>query len=590
MKHCTPNKDEFHTLREKSDFEKRNIHIQRWLFFKERKKAIIFRILAAIAIAFDVYSVYKKYKREHYFWVIFSVIFLVVPVGAVAVYSLWCEIIENHSSMNKKKQEPKEKAERGVIYLTASGSTQGFDDDIITLGSDESDNVDDDSPELDTNHLNPEKKIGHKKRGVSFEFEETSPKAEKVLKNKIKLKGTYVQPGIVDPKMDNDCNEILDNEPTDNLPILSLKEFWLGILNCSWPMLISHILLFPKEYHFCRTSSLLLKYFKQPFHNNAENHLKNCNIKEVSYQPLWNKYCYREIISKQLSFLIATFQSLPMTVLDLLYWSVESKNIANYTTLSFFDAESFGGEQFNIFELTSLLINMCSISYKLVSLMNQIRRINFAKQDMKLLHLVYLTVVYFILLSSRIISICFIMCLNWSSVLFTLSLLLVQFITSNLVSWNLYKGVNSITVLISNLLMIFLYVPPRSNNNRRISMLSYHIIIFSEILLMFIFGYYQLLSDSNISLHIFVVGQKIPRKGFYMGFGCSLFLLVFGVVLNSEVLSRCLFKYHIITKRENIRKVLREVNDKHKTEYEIITGQYGQNKESFSVQQTIHLF
>lgn len=575
LKPPTSKKDEVDPLNKESGYKMLNIYEQRYVFFRERKKAIIFRILAVIATGFNIYSIYKKYEREHYLWVAISAIFLISPTVFGSVYSLWCEVIEKHASM-KKKLGSKESADPNRCSpVVMHGSVQDFMDECVTLDLEK---YDDEIAGSST------QKINHPKKKMSVAFDiKSSPTAKKV-------RGTYVQPGIMDPKMNEEFDEAFESKTSCRLPTIPVKEFLSSIFKCSWPMVVTHFLLIPKEYHFFRTSFILNKYLQQRIHPEAEKKIEESSIKKVSYQTLWNEFCYREIISKQISLIIATFQSLPMTLIDLLYWSAKSENIANNTKSSFFDVKNVSGQQFNILELVSLIINIMHISFRLVSLMNQIRRINFAKQDMTLFHLIYLTLVYFLLLSSRVLSICFIACLNWSSFIFTLSILFVQFMTSNLVSWNLYVEGNKITLFISNLLMILLYVPPKSRNHRKMSLLGYYVIILTEMILMFIFGYYQLQSDSKISSNIFVVGQKIPVTSFYYGFLCSFMLMVIGIILNSEVLSRFLFIVDESMKREEIRNNLNAVNELYGTDYQIITGIYGQDSESFSLQKTIHLF
>ncbi|KAL5263834.1 hypothetical protein ACHWQZ_G005042 [Mnemiopsis leidyi] len=560
-------------------------------FLWERKKAIVFRIFAVIAIGFDIYSVSKKYSRGHTPWVIVAVVFLLINPIIGGIYSMCCEVLEKSSynaSQSNTKKGKKSYSNENNFKLAQSDSIQGFNDVIVPL------NYETDSSNNSLSSLDPKPKKAKKKK-VSLMFNDvSSPKA--ASKQKKLKKGTYVEPGMMDPKMEGGENYIeqISTSPS-SAPKLSIRKFLSGVKeHCSLGTVLSHVFLLPKEYQFFYVSKILWRHYKESSNKEAASFIKKNDVKEVSFRPLWNEYIYREIISKQLSLLMAVLQTIPLTFIELLYWSVESEKIATYNTdseNSFFNVKSFHGEEFNIFELASLLINMFNISYRVVSLMNQIRKLNFSKQDMGLLHMIYLTLIYFFLLTSRIISLYFVMCLNVNGIVFTISILCVQFTTTYLVTRNLYAEGNGVTMIISNLLMLFLYVPPKMG--RRITMLSYHAIILVEMIALFVFGYCQLLRGNATALssnHISVVGQDVPSDVFYWFFGSSLaiFLLCWG--LNSAPVSKCLFKYREKIDRAKIREVLRDANAKYGTKYEIILGYFGQDKSSFSAQQTIHLF
>ena len=561
-------------------------------FIRERKKAIVFRFFAVIAIGFDIYSVAKKYSRGHIPWVIVAVVFLLINPIIGGIYSLCCEVLEKSSyddPLSNSKKGKKSDTKDGNFKLAQSDSIQGFNDVIVPL------NFDSDSSHDSVTSLSELKPKKGKKKKVSVMFDNApSPKA--ASKQRKLKKGTYVEPGMMDPKMDGEENytEQLATSPSSTAN-LSIKKFLSGIREyCSLNMVLSHIFLFPKEYQFVRVSKILWKHYKEPSNSEAASFIKKEHVKEVSYQPLWNEYIYREIISKQLSLLMAVLQTIPMTFIELLYWSVESEKIAKYNTesrSSFFNIKSFHGEEFNIFELASLVINMFNISYRVVSLMNQIRKLDFSRQDMGLFHMIYLTLIYFFLLTSRIISLYFVMCLNLNGIVFTISILLVQFTTTYLVTRNLYAEGNPVTMMISNLLMLFLYVPPKMG--RKITMFSYHIIILVEMIALFVFGYCQLprgIDTAQNPNHISVVGQDVPSDVFYWFFVSSLAVFLIFWFLNSAPVSKCLFKYRAKIDRAKIREVLRDANAKFGTNYEIILGYFGQDKSSFSAQQTIHLF
>ena len=549
-----------------------------FLFFWERKKAIVFRLLAMVAILFDVYSVWKKFTRGHYPWVCVAVFFLLVTSIIGAIYSLYCEVLEK-SSLESPSVSKKEKKSKGKLEdhekLVASDSVQGFHDVTMTLDYDSDSSTED-------SILQDQKPSKAKKKKVQvLRFDDTPSNGNKTSKQRKMKKGTYMQAGIIDPKMEGE-EDCIDSAPETSSGIkLSPSKFLSGVKeHCSRSMVLSHIFLCPKEYQFYHVSKILWRHYKEPSHKEATSQIKESHVKEVSFKPLWNEYIYREIISKQLSLLMAVVQTIPMTLIELLYFS-----IAEFDTdsrFSFLNVNSLSGEQFNILELVSLVINMTNISYRVVSLMNQIRKLNFSKQDMGFFHKIYLTIIYFLLLTSRVITLYFVMCLNVNGIVFTISILCVQFSTTYLVTKNLYEEGNPGTMMISNLLMVFLYVPPKVG--RRITMFNYHVIIFIEMIALFVFGHFQLTES------ISVVGQNLSPYYFYWFFVPSVVVFILAWFLNSELVSKCLFKYREKMSRDEIRKVLRDSNDKFKTDYQLIVGYYGQDKSSFNAQQTIHLF
>ena len=569
--------------------DKESFKSRLYSFLWERKKAIVFRLLAMVAIGFDIYSVWKKYSRGDYRWVIIAVTFLLMNPLLGSIYSLCCEVLEKGSceSPSSSKKEKKSRDEiKDYSKLAASDSVQGFNDVVMSLDYESDSSTEGTIPE----ETKPRSKA--KKKKVALRFDDTPPNKAPSKQRKIK-KGTYVEPGIMDPKMEGEEDYSEPVSKASNVR-LSPKKFLLGVKeHCSLGMVLSHIFLFPKEYQFYYVSKILWRYYKEPFNKAATSHIKKASVKEVSFKPLWNEYIYREIISKQLSLLMAVAQTIPVTFIELLYWSMESQTIAKYNTdseTSFFNVKSFDGEQFNIFELASLMINMINISYRVVSLMNQTRKLNFSKEDLGLFHKIYLTIIYFFLLTSRIISLYFVMCLNQNGIVFTISILCVQFSITYLVTKDLYAEGNQVTMVMSNLLMLFLYVPPKFG--RRITMFSYHVIILVEMIAMLVFGCYQLptSTDLNPSPTISVVGQDVPLYTFYWFYASSLVLFIVVWFLNSERVSKCLFKYRERMDRGQIREVLREANSTFGTDYQIIIGYFGQDKSSFSAQQTIHLF
>ena len=161
-----------------------------FLFFWERKKAIVFRLLAMVAILFDVYSVWKKFTRGHYPWVCVAVFFLLVTSIIGAIYSLYCEVLEK-SSLESPSVSKKEKKSKGKLEdhekLVASDSVQGFHDVTMTLDYDSDSSTED-------SILQDQKPSKAKKKKVQvLRFDDTPSNGNKTSKQRKMKKGTYMQ-------------------------------------------------------------------------------------------------------------------------------------------------------------------------------------------------------------------------------------------------------------------------------------------------------------------------------------------------------------------------------------------------------------
>ena len=549
-----------------------------WLFVLERKWAIIFRILGFVALYFDIYSIAKKCRRGHYGWAVSSVLLLILTRIIGSFYSLYCEVIEQRSL--SREEETVE-----MLHREVEGGFAG-DEHLEQLsesddGQDlETDDVHD--PELHTSHQSADisksdgieenaemKKQSSKKSGITF----LPTVIRKSLKRK-KLESQLSTPSYHGSLYHGSYIEPRFKRQQD----LPWKEFFAGVQHCKLSMKLSHFfpIPFPQEYQFCRTSHILWTHYAELYCKDACKMIKKAGVQEACFRPFLLKYTQRKIISKEISLIMATVQTIPMILIELLYWTVLSAKIFEGSKFSFFDLSSYGGNKFNIFELASLVINIVNISYRLVSLTGQMRKLNVLKQNMKMVHKAYLTMIYSFLLLSRILSIYLVMCLNGNGTFFALFVLVNQFVIVCVISFNFTENEESdnpvaedniLSTLLSNLFMVFLYLPPEKG--KRMSMLGYYFIMCFEMVAMFSFGCFQLKTDDNLAAKITIVGHELAASHFYMIYGGTFVIFIGCWILGSEQVSKCMFLYKKELTWEYIQNEINNANSKYFTSYKI---------------------
>ena len=79
-------------------------------------------------------------------------------------------------------------------------------------------------------------------------------------------------------------------------------------------MKLSHFLPipFPQEYQFCRTSHILWTHYAELYCKDACKMIKKAGVQEACFRPFLLKYTQRKIISKEISLIMATVQTIPM--------------------------------------------------------------------------------------------------------------------------------------------------------------------------------------------------------------------------------------------------------------------------------------
>ena len=562
---------------QESGFSKRSKFETLRKFLWERKLAIIFRALGFIAIAFDIYSVVKKLWRQHYVWAVSSAVLLFLTRIIGAIYSLYCEVVEKLDLVSPDEEEDDEMdKEIKPLHHTEEYGFAGDQYKVIELSDDENeDNASGKSEDIDEAEHADE--LGQKdEMAVKFNSLPRSMKFNK-LDSQTSYHGTYIEPNF------------------ENQKDLTLEQFVDGVIHhCSPWMKLTHILPipFPQEYQFFRASHVLWRHYSEKYHKEACKIIKEAGIQEECFRPLLLKYCQRKIISKQISLVMATVQTIPMILIELLYWTVLSSSIFDKNSpekISFWS--SYGGDQFNVFELASLVINVVNISYRLISLTSEIRKVNFLKQNMRTIHKIYFTVLYSVLLFSRILSIYLVMCLNGSGRLFAMFLLVNQFITVLVITFNLKardggqnhheQRENKISALLSNLFMLFLYLPPKSG--KRISQFGYYLITIFEMVAMFAFGWYQLESDPELEVSIMIVGHKITAEHFHIIYGSMFFIFIACWILSSKTVSKLIIQSKNEMTWLYIKNILDDANSQYGTKY-VIEGQ-GKTISTLHIQQ-----
>ena len=561
---------------------------------KERKKQIIFRFLALGSLFLDLFSVYKKCIRGHWEWSILSVASLVLSSAVGSLYSLWWDVLEAYSKENTFTNKKKVKTEPSYSALTSD-----YRENIAELDAEDSPEEEEvEEGEEDDQAGKPPKKKKAKRVAIFIDDEPRPSKDEKRKEKKKEKIGTYAEPSFLGPSTGLQNQDHIENEKQEEkIPTMGISDFLVGIQKLGFGMIISHVILFAKEYRFCEVTQLLWKDFYNKEQNwEAHAELERRNVKKVSYDRTWNDYCRKEMVSKNLSILIAILQTIPMTLIDLSYWSFKSEAISNYgkrlegdASNSSFISASFGGEDFNILELISLILNLAIVAYRQISVTNQVRKIDFSREDMRFVHLVFLCALYFFNLLSRVSAIYFVMSLSLSSVVFVISILLVQFLIMTLKDSQSMSGVSKAQLTVSNILMLFLYLPAKSGNGRDISVqkYKYDIITFVEMMAFFIFGYFQL--EDMHSSTIYLVGHEVQSAHYFVGYAVSFGLFVIGLILNTECLSKKLFTYREKLNNDEITKVLNQVNGTHNTEFKIIMDHYGQDEAQTKHCQTIYI-
>ena len=536
-------------------------------FLWERKLAIIFRALGFIAIAFDIYSVVKKLWRQHYAWAVSSAVLLFLTRIIGAIYSLYCEVVEklDLDLVSPDEEEYEISKEIKPLHHTEEYGFAADQCEVIVLTDDESEDNASGKGEVINEAEHSDELEQEDEMAVKFKSLPRSMKFNK-LDSQISYHGTFIEPNF------------------ENQKDLTLEQFFDGVIHhCSLWMKLTHILPipFPQEYQFFRASHVLWRHYSEKFHEEACKMIKEAGIQEECFRPLILKYCQRKIISKQISLVMATVQTIPMILIELLYWTVLSSSIFDKKspeTISFWS--SYGGDQFNVFELASLVINVVNISYRLISLTSEIRKVNFLKQNMRTIHKIYFTILYSVLLFSRILSIYLVMCLNGSGRLFAMFLLVNQFITVLVITFNLKardggqnnheQRENKISVLLSNLFMLFLYLPPKSG--KRISQFGYYLITIFEMLAMFAFGWYQLESDPELEVSIMIVGHKISAEHFHIIYGGMFLIFIACWILSSKTVSKLIIQSKNEMTWLYIKNILDDANSQYGTKY-IIEGQ-----------------
>ena len=551
---------------QESGFSKRSKFETLRKFLWERKLAIIFRALGFIAIAFDIYSVVKKLWRQHYVWAVSSAVLLFLTRIIGAIYSLYCEVVEKLDLVSPDEEEDDEMdKEIKPLHHTEEYGFAGDQYKVIELSDDENeDNASGKSEDIDEAEHADE--LGQKdEMAVKFNSLPRSMKFNK-LDSQTSYHGTYIEPNF------------------ENQKDLTLEQFVDGVIHhCSPWMKLTHILPipFPQEYQFFRASHVLWRHYSEKYHKEACKIIKEAGIQEECFRPLLLKYCQRKIISKQISLVMATVQTIPMILIELLYWTVLLSSIFDKESpekISFWS--SYGGDQFNVFELASLVINVVNILYRLISLTSEIRKVNFLKQNMRTIHKIYFTILYSVLLFSRILSIYLVMCLNGSGRLFAMFLLVNQFITVLVITFNLKardggqnhheQRENKISALLSNLFMLFLYLPPKSG--KRISQFGYYLITIFEMVAMFAFGWYQLESDPELEVSIMIVGHKITAEHFHIIYGSMFFIFIACWILSSKTVSKLIIQSKNEMTWLYIKNILDDANSQYGTKY-VIEGQ-----------------
>lgn len=552
---------------QESGFSKRSKFKTLRKFLWERKLAIIFRALGFIAIAFDIYSVVKKLWRQHYAWAVSSAVLLFLTRIIGAIYSLYCEVVEKMDLglVSQDEEEYEINKEIKPLHHTEEYGFAGDQYKVMQLSDDESEYNDSDLGVDNAKDEHADKLGLEDEMAVKFNSLPQSMKFKKI-DSQTSYHGTFIEPNF------------------ENQKDLTLEQFFDGAIHhCSLWMKLTHILPipFPQEYQFFRASHVLWRHYSEKFHEEACKMIKEAGIQEECFRPLLLKYCQRKIISKQISLVMATVQTIPMILIELLYWTVLSSSIFDKKSpekISFWS--SYGGDQFNVFELASLVINVINISYRLISLTSEIRKVNFLKQNMRTIHKIYFTILYSVLLFSRILSIYLVMCLNGSGRLFAMFLLVNQFITVLVITFNLKardggqnnheQRENKISVLLSNLFMLFLYLPPKSG--KRISQFGYYLITIFEMLAMFAFGWYQLESDPELEVSITIVGHKISAEHFHIIYGSMFLIFIACWILSSKTVSKFIIQSKNEMTWSYIQKILDDANSQYGTKY-VIEGQ-----------------
>ena len=318
--------------------------------FKERCKAIIFRAFSISSVALDVISIVKKYYRGHHtYWIIAS-IFLAISAYFGSYYSLLADYYcvngnTDYEPVKKwKKRRPIPVRDRGTSKI----------DQFINL-SDEADEISSDSTEpiadstVTVKFLTPIKEYKEPELQIA-------PKT-----------GTKVVPSF-----DGTLETADETEKGESFISITKKMLFTP----SRITLLIHCLSAPKCFRFIRSSKKLLEYLKEGFNERSSSELQEKGVKKVCYNKKYRDYCNEELISKQVSLLIASCENIPMLLLDLAYWSKYGKGLSSFNN-------DIASSSYNYIELAAIIVNIVKLAYFLISLQNQIRRLDIRRQDLK---------------------------------------------------------------------------------------------------------------------------------------------------------------------------------------------------------------
>ena len=504
-------------------------------FIKERCKAIIFRVFSISSVALDVISIVKKYYRGHHtYWIIASV-FLAISAYFGSYYSLLADYYcvngnTDYESVKKsKKRRPIPVRDRGTSKI----------DQFINL-SDEADEISSDSTEP----------IADSTVRVKFS---TPIKEYKEPELQIALKtGTKVVPRF------DDTPETADETEKGESFISITKKM---LITPSRITLLIHCLSAPKCFRFIRSSKKLLEYLKEGFNERSSSELQEKGVKKVCYNKKYRDYCNEELISKQVSLLIASCENIPMLLLDLAYWSKYGKGLSSFN-------DDIASSSYNYIELAAIIVNIVKLAYFLISLQNQIRKLDIRRQDLKFLHAIYLVLVQVLFISSHLFAFHVAISLHYLGAVVSVAIKLLQFLIYFLFFRDLQPN-QTIRAMMSAILMLFMYAP--ANKGRSISYITHNIIFVVEMTSLLVFGVsvfdtyvveyesYYILGLLNRNLYINIIS------------GCiGVFLLTCFI----EWGQKFLFLYEPKKDYNQLRKILKEVSDKYHTSYDLIVDDY----------------